>query len=196
MSNVITYAGDFMPNKFRTFMRYNESWGDTTGGGITYYIYRGNSIFDPYYGAGGDSVYGMDEMSAIYERYKVFGSSIEVEIVNSGTEPVSAYLYPTYFNAVPTFSTSDAAPRCKRALINNNAGKAVLLTNSALSVDYFDNPNTANVSASIGANPLEPWHWKLYIKNVGLSALDLHLRVTIRYDTLFSLRRVVNDQDA
>jgi hypothetical protein len=196
VNRTLTYKGDYMPDKFHTFMRYTESWADTTAGGISYYIYRGNSIYDPYFGAGGDSVYGYDEMAAIYGRYKVFGSSIQVEALNAGTEPLNLFVYPTYFSAVPTFSTSDAAPRCKRAMLNFEAGNSVVINHSARANEFFDNPNDANCSALINANPVEPWHWKIYCKNRGLSALNLHLRVTIRYDVLFSLRNIVDDQDA
>lgn len=196
MGTRLSYRGDFFPNIYVTHLRYNEAWNDTAGAGITYYIYRGNSIFDPYYGAGGDTVYGYDTISALYGRYKVLSSSIRVEMVNRGGEPVNVYLYPTYYTAVPTFSTSDAAPNCKRALLNADAGKSVVLTHFAKTSDILNVHNDKDATALMGANPVEPWHWKIYMKNITLAALDVFIKVTIRYHVELSLRAIVNDVDA
>jgi hypothetical protein len=177
-------------------MDYTEFWRDTTAGGVNTYLYRGNSIFDPYAGASGNSTYGLDSMQNIYQWYKAHGSAITVRLVNNGTEPIMAYVYSAYSSAAPTVFTAEAAPRVKKALINVNAGKETILRSSAKITDFTASPQDISWGAATTGNPSVMWYWKILLKNVGTSSLAVSITVGVSYDTEFSLRTEEDDVDA
>lgn len=193
-SQYMRYNGELFPSRYRCTCRYTESWQDTTAGGSSYYVYRGNSIYDTYAGVGGAQVYGFDVISQIYGYYKVHGSTIKVEAVNSGDVPVSLYLYSVHDAANPTAATSRAAPNVKSALLNADAGKAVTLTHTGKLADFTGSPQDLSWGADVSNNPTVLWHWKIYMRNIDLSTLDIFLKVTILFDVEFSLRKIFDDE--
>jgi hypothetical protein len=195
-NRILTYNGSFMPSRFRNTMRYSEFWRDTTAGGISSYLYRGNGIFDPYVGVGGAGCYGIDAMQAIYGWVKAHRSHITVRLVNAGTEPIMAYLYDAYPSAAPTIQTAESAPRVKRALLNVDAGKEVVLKGTSGITNFTASPQDLSWGSATSANPTVTWYWKIYLKNVGLSALAVYLNVAIDYECEFSLRNEEDDVDA
>jgi hypothetical protein len=176
-------------------MRYSDVWNDTTAGGSTYYIFRTNSIYDPYYGAGGSGCHGIDEMQAIYNWVKIPKSEITVELVNEG-DPVSVYLYPSVLNTTPSLANSASAPMVRTALVNKTAGKSVVLRNSARLQDYAVWANDKDATTATNGNPTIGAYWKLFVKNTTGNALNLTMRVNILYTCIFSDRFHVDDDDS
>jgi hypothetical protein len=193
---ILTYNGSFMPSRFRNIMRYSEFWRDTTAGGISSYVYRGNGIYDPYAGAAGTGCYGIDVMQSIYGWVKAHRSHITVRLVNAGTEPIMAYLYDSYPSGAPTLSTAESAPRVKRALLNVDAGKEVVLKGTSGITNFTASPQDITWGSAPTGNPVLMWYWKIYLKNVGLSALAVYINVAIDYECEFSLRQEEDDVDA
>jgi hypothetical protein len=195
-NDLLTYNGFCFPPRFRTHLKYHEMWRDTTAGGITNYLYRGNGVFDPYAGVGGTACYGIDQFQELYGWVKAHNSTITVRAVNTGSEPVSLYLYDCYGSAAPTVHTAISAPRVKTALVNVDAGKAVVLKATSGITRFTASPQDITWGSSLTANPSLMWYWKIFANNVGLSALALYLSVTIDYDCEFSLRTELDDVDA
>lgn len=51
-----------------------------TGTGIADYVFRGNSVFDPDFTGVGSQPLGHDQWSALYRRYRVLASKIEIHV--------------------------------------------------------------------------------------------------------------------
>jgi hypothetical protein len=177
-------------------MKYSEMWRDTTAGGTTNYVYRGNGIFDPYAGAGGTACYGIDQMQAVYAWVKAHNSTITVRATNLGSEPVALYLYDAYSSAAPTVHTAISAPRVKHAMVNADAGKSVVMKATSGIARFSASPQDLTWGSATTGNPSVQWYWKIWANNVNMSALELYLSVTIDYDCEFSLRNELNDVDA
>jgi hypothetical protein len=195
-NDLLTYNGFCFPPRFRTHLKYHEMWRDTTAGGSTSYLYRGNGVFDPYAGVGGTACYGIDQLQAIYGWMKAHNSTITVRATNNGSEPVSLYLYDAYPSAAPTVHTAISAPRVKTALVNVDAGKSVVLKATSGITRFTASPQDLSWGSATTGNPTVMWYWKIFANNVGASALALYLSVTIDYDVEFTLRNELNDVDA
>lgn len=190
---MVRFGGDLMPPVFENYMRYHEFWKDTTAAGATYMHYRMNSIFDPYYQAGGAGVGGIDFMQSIYMRYDVIDSQIEVTFKNDGTEPVMIYLYPIATTIpAPALATSASAPYVKTVLLPfGTSAKPLTLRNFCRLTDILG-PKAAtdmDTGATAGANPAKCAYWCSYFKNIGGSALALYIDVTVRYHVRWSDRQ-------
>lgn len=72
------------PNKMKVTLRFSFNDGlthliDSTAGSVTDWVYKANSMYDPYNGAGGDNPRGFDQWMAMYRYYTVIASKIFVE---------------------------------------------------------------------------------------------------------------------
>jgi hypothetical protein len=191
---VVRFNGVFMPPKFVNKMQYNERWAVTTAGGISSYVYHMNSIYDPYSGVGGDSVYGIDEMAAIYTRYRVIGSTIIVTATCQAVEICDMHVYPCAESGAATMSTADAAPECKYAMLGQYRPVSLQLTSTP--AKWKIGANDRDFSAAVTANPAELVYWKILFQNISLNALNLIVNVRIIYDVEWSELKAQSDQDA
>lgn len=73
------------PQRLNTALPYVDELTLTTSAGVnTYgneYSYRLNSLYDPYFSAGGHQPYGFDQLTTIYNRYLV--SRVDLELTFS-----------------------------------------------------------------------------------------------------------------
>lgn len=80
---VTTNRGPF-PNRLYAKLRYVDntalSADNLTGLTGTEIVWRLNSLFDPYFSAGGHQPLGFDQISPMYQRYKVFKVDIQIAI--------------------------------------------------------------------------------------------------------------------
>lgn len=95
-----------MPARLATKMRYVDKLAlysdNLTGRTGTEIPYRLNSLFDPYFLAGGHQPLGYDQVTPLYQRYKVFKVDIQVAIrgrIGSG----APYLAINIRNAASTY---------------------------------------------------------------------------------------------
>jgi len=77
------------PDIYRTTVEWASDawtkWTMASGDGLTFGSLRTNSIFDPDWAFGGESVRGYEELSSIYHRYIVTSAWIELTVVTEGT---------------------------------------------------------------------------------------------------------------
>lgn len=190
------YVGTGMPGRFHNFMQYCELWHDTTAGGLSAYSYRQNSIYDPYDGAGGRSVAGIDELGAMYAQYFVIASAIEVQVTNSSSDPITLIVYPATYSGAATYTLATSAPSRKSVVISKETGMGMVKLHSRLT-DFESYPlDQTAYGAATNANPTYCVYWKILLKNVPANALDCTIQVRILYDTLWSHRQGFDDTDA
>jgi len=192
---VVTYSvpatGQYLPNVYMCEHTYADIYNDTTGGGFVDWVYRGNSTYDPDYGAGGGRAIGHAQMSGMYLAYKVIASSAEITCVNNDDDdPVFVCLTPTA--SATAFSIADLEPIISRPrvrwLIAPKVSGDKRLTHAARTVELFDlkDLDDAGFTATGAANPAQAWYWHLTLFNKSGNALNCLWSMKLRYTTRWS----------
>lgn len=72
-----------IPQRFITKMKYSETF--VISSGQPRYAFRLNSIYDPNYSGVGHQPYGRDQLSALYNRYRVIAASYVITGFNASS---------------------------------------------------------------------------------------------------------------
>jgi hypothetical protein len=183
-----------MPPKFINKMVYAETWAVTTAGGTQGYIYKMNSVFDPYSGAGGNACHGIDEMQAIYDRYRVLGARIIVTASCQAVEVTMLYVFPTADSTTPTETISEGAPAARSLMLGQYLPQTI--TFYERTSKWLMNSRDYDASAATNADPAKLCYFGIYIKNTSAAALNVVMNVRIEYDTEWSVRKASDNTDA
>jgi hypothetical protein len=175
-------------------MVYSEDWNVTTAGGAQGYVYKMNSVYDPFSGAGGNACFGIDEISAIYDRYRVTKATITVTAATQAVETTMLYVFPTADSTTPTETISQANPKTRCIMLGQYWPQTVTFTEPISR--WMMNPRDYDASAASGADPAKLAYFGLFIKNFTAAALNVALRVHIRYETEWSVLKCMDDTDA
>lgn len=186
----------FMPEVFYTSFKYNSTFPDTDADGFHGLVYRGNSLYDPDSGAGGDYPLGFTTMINTYARYNVISASINVEVANNDTDdPLIVAVFPSRESTAIGIAQDDIIlqqPHCKHALITAG-GSGGQVFNYQLTKDMFGFKDTDDVSlnAAYNANPTAMWYWHVYLfnKSTAANALNCLVSVHIKYYVKMSYLR-------
>lgn len=186
----MSYHGNsYLPAEYNCIMRYSEVWNDTTAGGIVDYIYRGNSVFDPYQGAGGSIADGYTQLSTLYGKYKVTYCKVFCTVVNNDSDdPVTLAIVPDTSTTAYTTEAPFSAPCAKTQVVTNQVGKEVVFNEMSTKRMFGPEYNDSTACAAVGANPTNVWYWHIYLKNESTNALNLQLKVDIMYYTTWFSR--------
>jgi hypothetical protein len=187
---IVKYRGEFMPPRFVNKMRYSEVWGITTSGGIQTYTYHMNSVYDPYVGAGGNGCYGITEMAAIYDRYRVLGTEVVISATNKATEPVSLYVWPTCDSTTPTEVRAESAPGSRNTMLAQYFNHVFSFYEPTSK--WLMNSRDYDASAATNANPAKLYYLQIYMGNGDATALNLIMRVTLIMDVEWSVIKGVD----
>jgi hypothetical protein len=182
-----------MPKKLVNYMQYSEVWAVSTAGGEQGYVYKMNSVYDPYSGAGGNACFGIDELSAIYDRYRVLDARIVVTATNQAVETAMLYVFPTADSTTPTATISRASPDKKTIMLAQYYPQT--LTIKVSTAKWLMNNSDYDASAATNADPAKLAYFGLFIKNFSAAALNTILSVTIYYHTEWSVRKAADDID-
>lgn len=191
---LVTFNGVFMPAKFRNIMVYSETWNVTTAGGSQAYTYKMNGVYDPYSGAGGNGCYGIDEMQALYGRYRVLSSHIIVTASCQATELTSLYLYPSAESTAATEASAESHPELVTAMLGQY--RPVTLDSTSRPSKWLDGAQDRDLASANNGDPPALAYWHLLIKNFSASALNVVMRVRIEFWTEWSQLATNNDVDA
>lgn len=197
---VITHMrGNGFSDQTSARLTYVQNLVLSPGLSFTTYAFRGNSLYDPDYTAGGHQPLYFDQYSEIYNKYRVMGCSIRVDTNNASTASA------LYFIAFPSTETGSllsisAALEQGRAkapkiiplgqTMSSARLKSYCSTRKALGqtkTQVMDDDN----AAGIGANPLQIWYWNLFWESTdGSSAVITHAIVKLTYYVQFFDRKI------
>ena len=104
-SRGVKVPGLVSPDYVLVKVRYHQVWAVAAATSYIDYVWRGNSVYDPYYAVGGDQPTGVDQWEAFYEKYKVFGSKIHASFINTDESTSKA---PVRMTLIPTTNTGFA----------------------------------------------------------------------------------------
>lgn len=160
-----------------------------------YYVFRGNSVYDPDYTGGGVQPYGYDQYMAIFNNYRVVASSIKVyfrpEPTYSTMRRLHAFVIPYLLPNPVLTDISDV-----RMIPNHRATtydgytettngcrmKHYLTTKRAINL-Y--STTDVNFQAAYNNNPTYVWYWLVYFYNEEYDdeTIDIYFDVKIKYYT-------------
>lgn len=182
--------------------------------GISEYVFRGNSIYDPDFTGVGGQPYGFDQWTDIYSVYRVYGSKITVEDVPyvSGNDYSSGAsdsvhqltLYPSLTSTVT--NTNYGGIQYQQLSMIPYAKNKTIVTNSSHRKDrtisyYMPTGKLEGVPSNVvsadneyqagaAANPLNQWYWHLVASPlINNQAYYCYVKVNITYYVKFSHRR-------
>lgn len=176
----------YMPNAFVTKLTYNATINYTMGvGNYSNNQFRGNSIYDPDYTGTGTTVLGHAELSAIYQRYRVLGSRITVQLASKTSTNGSCHMvvYPCKDSTLPGYNTALNAPNKAECFVDNDGGSGQI-THYASTRTMFATQTADDVAfgSAMSANPGNQWFWNWLV--LGTSGDTGTCRVCIEYFVL------------
>lgn len=160
-----------MPDLLSTRLRLNQRFTLTgTSGVVDTDVWRGNSLYDPYNpAAASPQPQFFDQLSAIYNRYRVVGSSVKVTFVNDDDVAIEAVVYPS-ISATPVTLIEDARSqsRARSGIVGGKGSNQFKILKT-----YSSTAQTRGVSqtavktdddytAAINTNPTRTWYWVVF----------------------------------
>lgn len=157
---VIGRPGSFISNKAITCLKYNERFTiNLTGGTPADYQFRLNSLFDPNLTGTGHQPYGFDQLTVLYNRYRVFKTKYVIKMISGTTGNFETTIVCN--NSATSITTPDLAPESNNSKYKQwNYYNPITISgvinlprlNGETSAQYKANENT---QSQIGANPGE-----------------------------------------
>lgn len=169
------------PDKIRVKLNYyctlNFTLSNLNG---AYYVFRGNSLFDPEYASGGGQPYAFDQWGQFYNHYRVYGSSIKVIscLPNSDTfenypsmqgatlaitpsvdiNSLGTYVDAYEFREMPYTRIKGSTMYSPIRNLKNYMSTAKITGVSKVAVKA-----ESDYSANIVSNPNKQWFWVMYM---------------------------------
>lgn len=174
-------------------LTYVERLEPSIGGAIGTLVFAGNSIFDPNVSGGGHQPLYRDQYAAVYNQYRVLGSSIKVDVINVSNnssliwciEPNTSIGSPTDISQIYEQSRAGApkivpvASRISSRLKKYSSTRKVCGLTKAQS-------NDSELSSQMGGNPNNLWYWNLFFQSAdNTSVVDCVVMVKLVYYVQF-----------
>jgi len=169
----------------------------TTTGAFSY-AFSGNGLFDPDVTGTGGQPANFDDWSALYSRYRVWGSRLKVNIVPNvnATDPTIWVIGPAHVSTAISLATQpdfQAQPYTQaRVLTLYTTGEPRctftqnMTTSKYLGLSQTEFEGRDDLAALTSANPAKQWYWKITATNVDTTGTtDLCINVEIDYDVEF-----------
>lgn len=183
------FGQSLMPRMYRTkFVYTNDNHLLSTGAGASYayYVFRGNSLYDPDYTGAGRTAIGHAEMATLYYNYKVIQSRITVQFFGSTftQKGIRCHIYPDLSSADP--GTQDVIMshqvRASGMITEQTPNLQLVHTTKTCSMFGSSTADDYDFAAQFGGNPTLAWFW---IVGITSGANDIvKATVTIEYDTI------------
>lgn len=188
-----TLGSQVVPPSRRTVLTYETVVTLSPSSVTAQYTFRGNGLYDPDYTSSGHQPYGYDQMTPWYDKYRVYASSIRVQIINgSPTAGVMCVVLPAtdiptftswpVFAEMPFSKTTDIVPIASRYGLKVSHGISTSKVLGLRSRQIMDE----DYAAATSGNPNSVWYW-----NVGVASIDetthvqVSLRVRLEYTAVF-----------
>lgn len=190
------------PDKMRVTLTYVERFPlfINNSASATIYQYCGNDLFDPNFTGTGAQPKYYDQLSALYNRYRVYASAIECKFyntTNASTTYVDCALAPVNQTAAGYQPEALASlPRATWTTIQANSGFRTLrnAVTTAIQLGVKDVEGSDRLQSTITQSPSERWLWAISARSYDSTTLcTIGLDVKITYDCEFFDRTIATD---
>lgn len=185
----------------RVTLRYAESFSISTATvAASSYVFSGNGIFDPNVTSTGSQPANFDDFSAIYLRYRVFGSKIvvkhanEIDAADDGVRLIVAPRHTaTDIITVPTALDALSQPYAKFVVVKyyttgtpDGTIRSNMTTSKIMGLSDLEFKGRDDLTALVSAQPSHQWYWHINQSNVNTANTCVtFFTVTIDYDVEF-----------
>lgn len=188
------------PDTYSVKMVYQMSTSlSSSSGAATHHVYRGNSVHDPDLTGTGTQPAGHDELSALYNRWRVMGSQIEVTAMSSNAVVPDDLVLRPATSSTPIGGTTEAfseQPYAQRRTGFSKEQKFYLK-------QYMSTPKMFGVSknqvkseesyAGGVTNPDIDWYWLVSYQPVDKTTTQgIYLVVRITFYVTYYQRKVLD----
>ncbi len=189
------------PDRQRVTLSYVTNISLTPSGvSAADYVFAGNDVFDPDVTSTGSQPANYDDFSAIYQRYRVWGSRIYWNTANSAAGALdlnTVVVGPRHTSTALTTRTQQeyfqAQPytKCFKTIVYTNGAASVRGSLSMSTQKYFGLSKTQfegqeDTTALVSTSPAHRWFWHFCITSDDQSSSTLHyVNVRIDYDVEF-----------
>lgn len=168
---------DFMPDVFRTKIKYTERIPLTQISGSLYnYVFRGNSIFDPDFTGTGHQPVGHDQLAGIYSLYKVYACSFKVRYVST-VQTAGAVMELAICSTTNSTALSGADPELvsqqpngqMRLVSGDGAAGQQIISGYMTTKRILGKSLTeggSSTGSTFGSNPTYQWYWNICTQTV------------------------------
>lgn len=184
--------GTGFPPQIRRRLVYEDTITVNPGLFRASYVFRGNSLFDPDYTSTGHQPRYYDTFTEVYEKYRVLGSSIVVEMTNISASGVAHFAVTPLTTVVAATTWHDAAE-----LPNSRVSQLMpVSTRYPFSVSHScttkkvcglmkSENQDEDWASTTGSNPIQLWYWNINIFDLASTNVNVGFRVRIIYDCIF-----------
>jgi len=168
------------------------------------YAFRLNSLFDPYFPAGGHQPYGYDQLTAIYYRYLVFSTMVEVTFSDPSGDGLVVAAFAKNLNDPNTLVNASISSAMERPTVwceplNNTGSQAIVFRKTynlaemmGLTRSQYEN-GWINTGAAYSADPVQTAYFIVAAANSrGGSTQTVTARVRLVFDCQFWERNTVS----
>ncbi len=187
------------PKRILTKLHYSDISHSLTcvanGSPSVEWLYRGNSVFDPYQAAGGLQPRYLTQIEAMYQFYRVHGSKIVVSaVVSDGIKmPCEIYIVPRQSATALPSGGSEAVKEmdtCRTLGVNGDA-TIKSRSNYATTAGVYGVAKSEIADqlyeAGVGGNPTREWYWSITGARFDSGGTNqvAYFKVDIYYDVEF-----------
>lgn len=192
----LTRAPLIFPSLFRGRLNYDTLLQlAPAASGVSYNVFRLNSVYDPDLTGVGTSAYGYSALAALYGRYRVLGFRVHVTYSNlSTTIPLTVFACVNPVTTIGTGITQILSQRriWFKGISTSNGNGSTDHVFSGMVHDVYGVPkaqvrNEDDFAAVTGANPNNGVYAHIGAFNNGAAAGTLNIQVRIQYDVVWSL---------
>lgn len=190
--------GDIIAPIYISPLSYTDNGVSFVGLPLISQIYRGNSLFDPDQSGSGHQPLGFDQIKALYSKYRVYGSAIEIRATPDNSDVdiqnIVICVFPsTGTTLVTDITTAMEQPYSKTVFRNLYSGNPVLKHYMSTATVLGVRKETVQISEQYAAlsttSPVDQWYWHVVIGTQdGTVNLNTHATIKIRYYSEFYQR--------
>lgn len=195
----VRFMPQIVPDRALTKLKFSQGVAIASAGIAGYWIYRGNSLFDPDYTGAGNQPTGYDQWAQFYNSYRVSASSIKViaRSTQGNNEITMMVIQPRLDTTVDTDYLDMAADTYSKKIMlpNNTAGyykplKHYMTTRKIYGISK-SKVQDDNYSAAVGSNPTNQWYWHIVVDDTKTGAInqDVNLYAEVTYYVEFYGRK-------
>lgn len=182
------------PDAIYVKLKYTLYYDDTGAVAKVNYI-RGNGPYDPDNGIGGGQPVGFDQYTALYQKYKCFGSKVVLKYVNTGANVLEMVLTPKLV-AANTAADPLTEAFCKWKLVppSTTAGVRYLTGYMSTRKMYGTGSFDQSYESATNSLPVNQWFWMFYRADTALTTnVTGKCYAQVTYYCKFFQKQVIND---
>ena len=181
-----------IPDRYFTKLKFSETVDirPTVAAPNARQVWRGNSLFDPDQSSTGGQPTGFDQLMSLYTNYRVYASSIKLQIMPLQTTSASFTKWCLYPCNTPSNDLSPDVgaerPYSKNTFVGGSGQNMRFMKNFMSTkrlLGYNNILDNDNFIGTSGTNPSTQWYWVADYQTVGgLNNLDPgYMNCTITY---------------